>query len=363
MTGKIFINYRRGDDPGYTMALYQRLEDTFPGDLFMDVEGGIEPGEDFVEVLNDQVAACDLLLVVIGPRWADLLRARASDPNDFVAIEIEAALNHGKRVVPVLVGGAVMPRIDTLPGSLRALARRNAVRLSPERFKADCLGLVGVLKEQLAAERERIALMQAAAEAEQRKRGAEEAQIFSGSVGQDSGEVFISYKRERRRAAEHLGETLRRYGYGVWFDYQFVKGRDFGLAIDTRIRAAKALIVLWCTRSVGSKWVSEEVDLAKVLGILIPAKIEDCELPVGNRLKDYIDLTQWNGSPCSHQLDALLAAVAGKVGRDPVPNYHALREYEATWRRFGAPPLKAFALDQPLEASVDGREVPEHRGR
>jgi hypothetical protein len=49
MAGKIFINYRRGDDAGFTQALYLRLESEFAsGDLFMDVEGHIKPGDDFV---------------------------------------------------------------------------------------------------------------------------------------------------------------------------------------------------------------------------------------------------------------------------------------------------------------------------
>jgi hypothetical protein len=67
------------------------------------------------------------------------------------------------------------------------------------------------------------------------------------------GEIFISYKSERRRAAEHLAETLRHNGYMVWFNYQLVKGKDFARQIDARIRGAGALIVLWCTRSVGSE--------------------------------------------------------------------------------------------------------------
>jgi hypothetical protein len=73
MAGKIFINYRRGDDPGFTQALYLRLEDEFTAtDLFMDVEGYIKPGDDFVTVLNPQVVACDVMLAVIGPRWSNL---------------------------------------------------------------------------------------------------------------------------------------------------------------------------------------------------------------------------------------------------------------------------------------------------
>jgi hypothetical protein len=92
MAGRIFVSYRRGDDAGFTHALYARLEAEFTSaDLFMDVEGHIKPGDDFREVINTQVGAADVLLAVIGPRWADLLGGRDGDPDDFVVIEIRAA--------------------------------------------------------------------------------------------------------------------------------------------------------------------------------------------------------------------------------------------------------------------------------
>jgi hypothetical protein len=66
MAGKIFINYHRGDDAGFTQALYMRLEDDFASaDLFMDVEGHIKPGDDFVEALNAQVAAARWLFPLL----------------------------------------------------------------------------------------------------------------------------------------------------------------------------------------------------------------------------------------------------------------------------------------------------------
>ena len=178
--GKIFINYRRGDDPGFTTALYMRLEEEFGADrLFMDVEGHIKPGDDFVEVLGAQVAQCDVLLTIIGPRWADLLSARAGDKDDFVAIEIKAALDQGKRVIPVLVGGAGFPRAEILPEAIRALAHKHAIGLRPDRFRSDCQGLTHALKEAfVAAEAERAARTEAerrAAEAARTKREAEEA--------------------------------------------------------------------------------------------------------------------------------------------------------------------------------------------
>jgi TIR domain/Bacterial SH3 domain len=150
MTGKIFINYRRGDDPGYTGRLFDRLQDAFaPEQLFLDVDN-IAPGLDFVRVLDERVAECDVVLAVIGKGWLDARDAkgarRLEDPDDFVRIEIAAALSQDKRVIPVLVGDAPMPRPDELPEALRPLARRNAVRLTHERFRADMQGLIKALQ-------------------------------------------------------------------------------------------------------------------------------------------------------------------------------------------------------------------------
>lgn len=152
--GKIFINYRRGDDPGNTGRLFDRLQETFaPDQLFIDVDN-IRPGLDFVKVLDQQVSQCDVLLAVIGRSWLDARdetgARRLDDENDFVRVEIEAALNQDKLVIPVLVGDAHMPRAVELPDSLKPLARRNAVRLTHERFRADTQGFVRALQEALA---------------------------------------------------------------------------------------------------------------------------------------------------------------------------------------------------------------------
>jgi hypothetical protein len=175
MAGNIFINYRRGDDPGFTQALYSRLEQVFPAErLFMDVDN-IAPGLDFVQVLNDQVARCDVLIAVIGKTWliaADEAGVRRLDnAEDFVRIEIESALQQKKRVIPVLVNDAKMPRSSELPETLKAFARCNAVRLSHERFRADMQGLIRALEDVLA---ELEARRQAESEETQRKAEARE---------------------------------------------------------------------------------------------------------------------------------------------------------------------------------------------
>jgi hypothetical protein len=150
MSGKIFINYRRGDEPGFTQALLGRLEQAFPAErLFIDVDN-IPPGEDFVTMLESQVAQCDAMLTVIGNNWLDAADERGGrrldDPHDFVRIEIESALKQGKRVIPVLVHQARMPHPEELPEAIRPLSQRNAVRLTHERFRADVQGLIKALQ-------------------------------------------------------------------------------------------------------------------------------------------------------------------------------------------------------------------------
>jgi hypothetical protein len=151
--GGIFISYRREDAAYPAGWLYDRLVDHFGRDrVFKDIDS-IAPGDDFVTVLTESVAACSVLLVLIGPQWLTVtddegLR-RLDDPGDFVRLEVEAALVRDVLVVPVLVGGAKMPDADDLPPSLAPLTRRQALELSPSHFSFETSRLLRVLDETL----------------------------------------------------------------------------------------------------------------------------------------------------------------------------------------------------------------------
>ena len=151
MSGRIFLNYRRDDSRCPTLSLYNLLAQVFPREqLFMDVEGYIRPGDDFVEVLEEQVSACEVMIVVIGPQWLSLAgedgSPRIADANDFVHIEIATALARKIRLIPVLVDGANMPKEAALPEPLKALTRRQETWLSHDRFNTDGQGLVKALR-------------------------------------------------------------------------------------------------------------------------------------------------------------------------------------------------------------------------
>ena len=139
--GGIFISYRRDDSRHAAGRLVDRLGQKFTREqLFMDVDA-IEPGLDFLKVINQKVSACDVMLAVIGPNWLNAAdengKRRLDNPRDFVRMEVEAALARDIRVIPVLVDGAQMPREEQLPAPLRPIVLRNAVRLAHERFGAE----------------------------------------------------------------------------------------------------------------------------------------------------------------------------------------------------------------------------------
>lgn len=140
MKDRVFISYRRDDAAGYAGRLEEALERRLGrGSVFRDVLD-IAPGVDFVEAIRERLRGAQTVLVLIGPRWpgGDAPGARRiDDPQDFVRLEVQVALDSGVRVIPVLLPGARMPAEAELPDALKPLARRNALGLSDTNWGAD----------------------------------------------------------------------------------------------------------------------------------------------------------------------------------------------------------------------------------
>ncbi|MGH8917889.1 MAG: TIR domain-containing protein [Actinomycetes bacterium] len=140
-TRAVFLSYRREDTRHLAGRLADRLTEWLgPQQVFMDVDT-IDPGADFATTIAREVASCRILIALIGPTWATATdrrqRRRLDDPDDFVVLEIRAALERGIPVIPVLVDGAMMPERGELPDALQGLARRNAMRLDHDTFRSD----------------------------------------------------------------------------------------------------------------------------------------------------------------------------------------------------------------------------------
>ena len=157
MAGKIFINYPRDDSIAIAGRLRDRLAEIFgPDNLFMDLDN-IPVGINFDEYLKSQVAQCDAMLSVIGPNWLNAKdetdQRRLDKTDDFVAIEISAALARDVLVIPVLVDGTRMPKASELPASLKPFALRNAIQVRNTNFGNDAEVLVAKICEALGRDR------------------------------------------------------------------------------------------------------------------------------------------------------------------------------------------------------------------
>jgi WD40 repeat protein len=135
---RVFVSYRRDDAGDAAGRIYDHLVEQYGAEsVFIDIDT-IPAGADFVQVISEAVASCDVLIAVIGKRWLTVKDGsggrRIDDPLDFVHLEIATALSSGVQVVPALVQRIVMPKETQLPAPLRALARRNAINLSHEHF-------------------------------------------------------------------------------------------------------------------------------------------------------------------------------------------------------------------------------------
>lgn len=156
MGASVFLSYRRDASSGSAGRVFDQLQRHLPqSQIFMDVDS-IEPGVDFVKAIDQQIKVCDYFLAVVGPNWADALDAagqrRLDNPNDYVRVEIEAALRRDIRVVPILVDGAKMPSPDRLPESLGAFTRRNAFEVSHHSFGNDVQELASIILKSLGAQ-------------------------------------------------------------------------------------------------------------------------------------------------------------------------------------------------------------------
>lgn len=152
---KIFISYRRADSQHITGRIYDRLERTFgERNLFLDIDT-IGGGKDFRGELHKATSTCQVMLVIIGPKWLtdqdEKGNRRLDNLDDFVRLEIGIGLQRQDIVViPVLVKNADMPSAEQLPDNLKELAYRNALRVdSDHNFNSNIKSLIREIRPNL----------------------------------------------------------------------------------------------------------------------------------------------------------------------------------------------------------------------
>ncbi|GAA3387156.1 hypothetical protein [Cryptosporangium minutisporangium] len=83
-----------------------------------------------------------VLLVIIGPDWS----ASKTDERDVALANIAHAITHNKTVIPVLMGGARLPKARKLSPAIRPLVQRPYLELRNETFNYDVTRLVNAVQ-------------------------------------------------------------------------------------------------------------------------------------------------------------------------------------------------------------------------
>jgi adenylate cyclase len=127
-------------------------------------------------------------------------------------------------------------------------------------------------------------------------------------------DVFISYARPDEPHAERIAEGLRAQGYPVWRDDELPAHRSYADVIEERLKAAKAVVVLWSAEAAKSQWVRAEADAARSTGTLVQVTLDGTIPPLPFNQIQCADLSGWAGdasTPGWRKLVASLATLAG----------------------------------------------------
>ena len=106
--------------------------------------GTLADGGSSVSLLEQRLAECKVMIVLIGPDWLNSRdeqgRRRLDSSDDWVRLEIAHALKRDITVIPVLVNGAALPERTALPDDIRGLLDHQAVSVTNAGFRHEMSG-------------------------------------------------------------------------------------------------------------------------------------------------------------------------------------------------------------------------------
>ncbi len=108
-------------------------------------------------------------------------------------------------------------------------------------------------------------------------------------------DIFISYARSTEAEARRIADALRALGYGVWRDDELPAHRAYAEVIEERLKAARAVVVVWSAEAVKSQWVRSEADKARGDQKLVQLSLDGSVPPMPFDQIQCADLTGWTG--------------------------------------------------------------------
>ncbi|WP_424185891.1 hypothetical protein ACOBQX_29115 [Actinokineospora sp. G85] len=108
----------------------------------------VKAGDQYPLTIWRALTECVVMLVVVGPGWADDFAkgGRSVDGLDWVHFEVDTALRRGVVVIPVLLANTPRLRAESLPNEISELAFRKAVTFEHRHIERDVNHIIGLLR-------------------------------------------------------------------------------------------------------------------------------------------------------------------------------------------------------------------------
>ncbi len=135
-------------------------------------------------------------------------------------------------------------------------------------------------------------------------------------------DVFISYSRSIEPQARRMADALRTLGYNVWRDDELPAHRSYSEVTEERLRAAKAVLVIWNADAVKSQWVRAEADVAREAGTLVQLSVDGAVPPLPFNQIQCADMGGWTGAADQPGWRKVLASIAELTGGRPAAEPH-----------------------------------------
>ena len=335
--GSVFISYRRSDTAVEAATLGEALAQRLGAErVFVDY-AGITAGVSFADSVRRAIETCEVMLVLIGPRW--LAPTHAGQPaglSETVHSEVAMALRLDKNVVPVLVGDAPFPGVEDLPDDIRVLGLRNSVQLRTSNWVGDIELLFGSLFRNtvvgLGPRRSPPAwpglgaLWQALRDSFGKRATRADPPLAPPRATTPSPTstpaefaVFLSHASADRALVSDVLASLESEGLRCWVSFRDMAAGEpsWAGAIVGAIANCALMVVVVSKHAVGSRQVLREVTIADSENIpLLPYCIDTT--PLSNDLKYFFVTGQRldaTSIPREDALPTLVAAVRSRIGK------------------------------------------------
>jgi hypothetical protein len=255
------------------------------GNVFLDIDV-IPAGASFKEVILDVLRLSSIVLVIIGRAWLDVEdidgKRRIDDPSDFIRIEIEAALELGKPIIPVLVDGATLPVPSQLPPSIEKLVSFQAIEVRPDpNFGRDVHRLLEIIRPPAPTLADRIgAAVRAFRSPVLKPNSIQPLAPSARTPHAEATRIFLSHSHHDNHWCRAFVSVFP-VDYQVWFDEtnMQIAPSSFVRKLEDEILHCKIFIVVLTPEAISSEWVIRECDLAmKENKVVVPVRLRTTDV-------------------------------------------------------------------------------------